>query len=167
MASSRFLAAPALALANGKLPPVGDPVMAVGTLIMASSMVVVVASVVAGSGIALLKKLGVTVTAAPSPETVMATSAFVVRVDSVVGVTGSDENVNSASAVVDIAFGVVVRDSAKGNNCVPVVGSEPADASVLELVETTVVLEKFPVPWTMDPLGAAPLRFEEKDCLAV
>lgn len=158
------MAAPALALASGKLEA-GAAVRTVGTLIMASSIVVVGASVVVGRGVALLKKLGVTVTAAPSPETVTATGAFVVRVDSVVGVTGSDEKVIAASAVVDIALGVAVRDSAKGNTSVPVVGWESADALVL--AETTAVLEKFPVPWTIDPLGADPLRSEEMDCLAV
>ena len=133
------------------------PVILVGTSIMGTSEVVVVASVVVGRGNALVKKLGVTGTAAPTPETVMATGGFVVRVDRVVGVTGSGEKVNGAPEVVDIAPGVVVRDSAKGNTCVPV---------AVELAETTV-LEKFPVPWTMDPLDAYPLRFEEMGSLVV
>mgnify|MGYP001585998866 CR=1 FL=1 len=142
-------------------------VMTVGTSIMGSSTVAVGASVVVGRGDALLKKLGVTGTATPTPETVTAKGAFVVRVDRVVGVTGSDEKVNGASVVVDVAPSVVVRDSVKGNSCVPVVGLESEDASVLELVEPSVALEKFPVPWTMDPLGANPLRLEEMEVLAV
>ena len=128
--------------------------------LMLAASVAVGASVVVGRGDALVKKLGVTGTTTPAPVTVMATGAFVVCVDRVVGVTGSDEKVNGASAVVDIAPGVFVRDSSKGNTCVPVVGLESADASVLELAETSVVLEKFPVPATMDPPGMNPLRFE-------
>jgi hypothetical protein len=102
-----------------------------------------------------VKKLGVTGTTTPTPVTVMATGAFVVCVDRVVGVTGSDEKVNAASAVVDVAPGVFVRDSMKGNTCVPLVGLESVDAFVLELAETSVVREEFLVPTTIDPL-----RFE-------
>lgn len=152
MANSRFLATTAARLAVG-MTEVKAPVILVGTSIMGTSEVVVVV----GRGDALVKKLGVTGTAAPTPETVMATGGFVVRVDRVVGVTGSGEKVNGAPEVVDIAPGVVVRDSAKGNTCVPV---------AVELAETTV-LEKFPVPWIMDPLDAYPLRFEEMGSLVV
>lgn len=132
---------------------VGVPLMMVGTSIMVVAEVVVGAFVVVGRGV---KKLGVTGTTTPTPVTVMATGAFVVCVDRVVGVTGSDEKVNAASAVVDVAPGVFVRDSTKGNTCVPLVGLESVVASVLELAETSVVREEFPVLTTIDPL-----RFEE------
>lgn len=141
---------PALTLSasgNCLMPLVARAVRAVGTLIMDLSVV--------GEGVILVKKLGVTVTAAPTPVTVMATGSFVVCVERVVGVTVSDEKVNGASAIVDVASGVFVRDVSKGNT------------SGTALVEPSVVLERFPVPRTMDPLGVIPLRFEVIDCLPV
>lgn len=143
-------------------------VMVVEASVIDLSEVVMGTSVVVGRGVTLLKKLGVTGTATPTTETVIATISPVVSVDTVVGVAGSDEKVNGASAVVDVALGVVVGDSTKGNTSDPVVvGLESVDASVLEVAEATVVREKFPVPPTMDPMVTYPLAFEEMVCLAV
>jgi hypothetical protein len=142
-------------------------VLTVGTLIMGLSVVKVGVSVVVGRVVVLVKKLGVIGTAAPSPVMVMATGSFVVCVERVVGVSVSDKKVNGASAIVDVESGVFVGDVTKGNNCDPSVGLESADTSVLELAEPSVVLERFPVPRTMDPVGVIPLRLEVMDCLSV